>query len=320
LNVNSTTLNTINAYLSPSNKSQIYVITVVGPQGEFTSLPVDNANIIIKRYITSTDAYQIVTSLYTDANGQVNVYLIPDVLYKIIISKEGYRTEIVDFIPTSEIYTKTFRILPETEEPTEYVQFWNVITFNATMLSNNTIRIVYVDSNQSTIDVDLYTYELYNSQYTLVDSFTTTDNIFTHYIEGINTSRTYLVKLYFNNTANFDISPPVTITVFPLTGIPEAPNKYDINNLIEPVIGPAPGGSWAPILAIILPLIILVSFGPYNTTIGIVGSGLSLLFIQAIYARWFINSFNPLLAALGPFVIAVGVLYGMTKGRGEEKL
>jgi len=320
ISVNSSTITTINAYLPQSNESQLYLIHIVGPQSEFSSPNIDNANIVIKKYIDTTESYETVTSVYTDANGQADVYLIPNTLYKVIISKQGYRTEIVDFIPSSEIYTKTFRILPEAEELTEYVQFWNVITFNATMLSNNTIRIVYVDSNQSTIDVDLYTYELYNSQYTLIDSFTTTDNIFTHYVEGINTSRTYLVKLYFNNTANFDISPPVTITVFPLTGIPEAPNKYDINNLIEPVIGPAPGGSWAPILAIILPLIILASFGPYNTTIGIVGSGLSLLFIQAIYARWFINSFNPLLAALGPFVIAIGILYGMTKGRGEEKL
>jgi len=320
ISVNSSTITTINAYLPQSNESQLYLIQIVGPQSEFSSPNIDNANIVIKKYIDTTESYETVTSVYTDANGQADVYLIPNTLYKVIISKQGYRTEIVDFIPSSEIYTKTFRILPEAEELTEYVQFWNVITFNATMLSNNTIRIVYVDSNQSTIDVDLYTYELYNSQYTLVDSFTTTDNIFTHYVEGINTSRTYLVKLYFNNTANFDISPPVTITVFPLTGIPEAPNKYDINNLIEPVIGPAPGGSWAPILAIILPLIILASFGPYNTTIGIVGSGLSLLFIQAIYARWFINSFNPLLVALGPFIIAIGILYGMTKGRGEEKL
>jgi hypothetical protein len=85
---------------------ELYLLTVVN----FYDIPVESAKMDIKRYNNVTEEYDSVSILYTDANGQVSVYLIPDTLYKFEISHEDYVTEIADWIPGTEIKTHTFRL------------------------------------------------------------------------------------------------------------------------------------------------------------------------------------------------------------------
>jgi hypothetical protein len=86
--------------------------------------PIDDAKITVKRYIdtvgsvfppffntTVIRAYENITSFYTDGNGQHSVYLIPgDVVYKVFIEKDGYVSEIADYIPDRIVRTHTFQL------------------------------------------------------------------------------------------------------------------------------------------------------------------------------------------------------------------
>lgn len=74
---------------------ELYFIRVIDEYNK----PVEDAKVEFKRYINTTNAFENMSILYTDANGYVNLYLIPNVLYKVFISKEGYETEISDYIP-----------------------------------------------------------------------------------------------------------------------------------------------------------------------------------------------------------------------------
>lgn len=302
--------------------TQLYILCVVGPQGEYTSPPIENAKIIVKRYINTSDSYEEIASLLTDANGNVEVYLIPETHLKIFVSKEGYKETISDYIPSIDVPTKTFRLYPEEQEYLEYDLFSDIITFKATMNENATILIEYCDSNETTVNttINLYNLSGTGNNRTLIDSTFSTSNCFSYYVYGIDRNLTHLVKMWFNNTATFDVDSPVTLMVLAQFN---DPHFFDIDDRIKNVIGPAEFGvdvGWHNIIAFMLPLIFLVSFGVYNTTLGIFAFGTSLGLIQGIYAIWMTNSINPLLIALCPIAIAIGVIYAMITNKAEGGL
>lgn len=76
---------------------------------------VEGAKVDIKRYVNTTGIYVSVAQPLTDANGYVNVYLVPGVLYKVLITKTGYNNALADYIPApanqfGQTAEKTFRI------------------------------------------------------------------------------------------------------------------------------------------------------------------------------------------------------------------
>lgn len=99
--------------------SALYNIRVVETiTTEYTSYDkgVEDAFVIVKRYINSTGLFVEVSSVYTDANGYINLYLIPDAHYKVFINKTGYVGTIGDYIPSppnvyGQTAEKTFRIV-----------------------------------------------------------------------------------------------------------------------------------------------------------------------------------------------------------------
>ena len=80
-----------------------------------------DANVDVRKYINTTESWQTIYDVYTDANGQVEVYLTPNTLYKVQISKSGYQTSYTDYIPNPDIYTHTFVLFASnvSEEPYE---------------------------------------------------------------------------------------------------------------------------------------------------------------------------------------------------------
>jgi hypothetical protein len=97
-----------------SIESKLYILKVVNDFGN----AVDDAEITIRRYISTTDSFETISILKTDANGQVEVYLIPNVLYKIFIEADDYYDlEISEWIPDEEFYgisyPKTFKVTYE---------------------------------------------------------------------------------------------------------------------------------------------------------------------------------------------------------------
>ena len=311
-------------YIPPSDDNEsygyLYVISVVGYQEEYTSDPVENAYVVFKQYVNTTDEFVDYWAEYTDSEGQISLYLTPDTTYKVTISKEGYITTEDDYIPSSSVFTKQFRIYPEST-PADVVDIFNdVITFTGVMQSNNTVLITYVDSNSSTIDTVIRLYESYNNTDVLRDTDSRSgENSFSYYAGVANTSRTHLAVLHFNNTGNFDVSSPYTLVVAPL--LPPSNDTFNIDDRIEPVIGPAGPFSWADVIAVVLPIICLVAFGVYNVGAGIFMCGLSLGLVQAIYhLRLDPGSFDSNLAILSPVIIAIAILYMWSKKRGEEML
>jgi hypothetical protein len=234
--------------------------------------------------------------------------------------------------PDAENFTKTIVMYYNETEPISYDSFWDTISFTGVMTSPGfpqlgNISIVYSDSNSSTTDTQIYLYESYNgSIVNLSWNSRIGENSFSILNGSINTTRLHYAVLYFNNTASFDITSPVTISIYPLyqwtSDVP-----FDFDDRIRNIIGPPPKTShgieiatYANIVAIVVPLIVLMSLGPYNTGAGITGCGMSLGFMQGIYAMRFTSAFNPVLAGVGVLAVIIGIVYWMSKGSGGDKL
>lgn len=299
--------------------TQLYILTVVGPQNEYTSPPVEGAKIIIKRYINTSGLYEEITSLLTDANGNADVYLIPETNLKIFISKDGYDSTVSTYIPSIDIPTKTFRITPTVTTPSSYDIFWDNITFTGEMFINGTIKVTYSDNNESTIDTQIYLYDVFNGTDTLINTHSNTSNSsFVYWVASINTSRDHELWLYFNNSANYaGVTAPVVIMVFAVNkSWGDDITKFDLEQRFELNFGPLALG-YINVIAIIIPIILLCIFGMYNVGLGILSAGVSLGFIEVFLDVWTTNAFNPLLALMCPVAISIGFLYVITV-KGEE--
>ena len=111
--------------------SALYNLRVVETiTSEYSSFDkgVEHAFVVIKKYINTSGIYVPVTSLYTDANGYVNVYLVPTTNYKIFITKDGYSDTISSYIPNppnqyGQTAEKVFRlVLSEVEKPIVWIE------------------------------------------------------------------------------------------------------------------------------------------------------------------------------------------------------
>jgi len=99
---------------------------------------VENAKVNFQRYINTTDSYQDISILLTDANGYVDLYLMPGAIYKVTITKNGYITKSSNYQPAppneyGQTVEKVFRIEQEAggdvegyEEEYEYDVFTNI--------------------------------------------------------------------------------------------------------------------------------------------------------------------------------------------------
>lgn len=117
----------VNAYLPNLTTAQLYLITVIN-QYDF---PIEGVSVKTKT-VDETGTYVEVSSLLTDANGQVSIYLIPGKIYKWELSRFGYITAYPDYIPSSQIFTHTFRLdytedVPEEEEGLFDALTWEIV-------------------------------------------------------------------------------------------------------------------------------------------------------------------------------------------------
>lgn len=96
----------ITAILPPINYSELYLITVIN-QYDF---PIEDVLIKTRVAHPVTGQYITFSQLYTDANGQVNLYLVGGTVYKWELIKAGYETSYPDYIPDPNLNTHTFRM------------------------------------------------------------------------------------------------------------------------------------------------------------------------------------------------------------------
>ena len=298
--------------------SYLYVFTVLGELYEYgASPPVPDAYVEVKRYMNTTEQYETIWSGYTDAVGQCTLYLVSHVSYKVFISKTNYTSTVTDIIADPQNRQHTFRIyyiVPGVDPSTSFHQ---TITFTGEHTTNTTMLITYHDKNSGTINTRILTYEVYQGSRSLISNdYRSGSHSFTLNL-SVNTSRTHLIVLYFNNTQDLDVSSPYSITVYPrgIQGI------YDLDKIIEDVIGPAPTGlgGWATIFSIVIAVTLLALFGPFHAGLGIIGAGVGLGLTQTLYGLFLVNTFNPLLGGLSVVIVITGILYIMMKG-GEDQI
>jgi len=249
------------------------------------------------------------------------------------MSKTDYYTEYNLFTPPPIVYSDDryhkFRMLPIPsggELPVSIDTFWDNITYTANMSSagyliDGNITIYYTDSNSSTTDTTTYLFSTYNGTNTLVDTNSETTDSWTYNIGGINTTRYHYVTMYFNNTATFDVGSPVTIAIYPLHTYETIDANIDdrITNLIGPLKINNMVVPWPDIIGIMIPMLFLVSFGVFNTGMGILGFGISMGFMQVMLAGFGAN-LNSAFIILCPIIVLIGIVYIMSKGQGGDKL
>ena len=115
----------LNAYLPYNSDTELYYIQVI----DNYSFPVENAVVDVKRYVN--DSYKVVSNLRTDSYGFANIFLVPTVDHKFLISKTNYHNKTSNWLPDpiyyGASYPKVFKIIFITEG---IDNLWDNITWN----------------------------------------------------------------------------------------------------------------------------------------------------------------------------------------------
>ena len=314
----------------------LYYIQVVDSESQYVedgSIPIYDAGIIISKTINGS--VQEISSGFTNSYGMYYAYLIPGDDYYINISKTGYDSLILQALPADPNkygieYPIIYILSRSSTSGKTYDDFYENISIDIDVVSAGcnqlgNITITYLDSNSSTTNTQMQLWEISGPNSTLLNTWTNTSNSFFNINSSINTSRTHYLILYFNNTAEFIISQPVTIMI-PAVDSPTCGliDPFDLDDRINKVFGPFSIMDekipWPNIISVFIPIIVLVSFGPYNTGIGIIGCGISMTMIQGFLSSIVIGGFDWAIIGIGAFIVILGILYIMTKGVGGDRL
>ena len=305
-------------YLIVNNETvdtELYTIRVIDDY----AYPVSDADITIKRYDNVTGIYETVTSLITNGYGEADAYLIPNTNYKFFVSCTGFEDFTGDSFTDPVFYGKNYPIILqiEYEEDIEPVYgFWDLIRFNASMYTNNTIRVLYDDTDENTNQAVFTTYEAFNDTLTLISINTTTSNEFVFWLTGINTSRQHVVYCDYDQVTIG--TGTESVILFPLRD--PLQSLTDINTIIGNILGDWSIGSgglgFVEFFFIVLPTLgmILIATKGNHAGAGIFVGGCYLGFSSFIV-------FNATVVSVGltVFICFIGGILEMVKG-GAVKL
>ena len=332
MDISPNTFYNLTAYLPRIIDSYLYRLTVVGPKDQYNAdPPIEDATVDIKRYINSTSGWDSIGTYLTDGDGNIYVHLIPGEFYKVTTSATNYLTGISNYIPSSSVFEQTFRLATASQsDTTTYDDFWENISIDITMTSagcmqDGNITITYLDSNSSTTNTEMQLWEIHGNNNTLLNTWANTSSSFFNINGSINTTRMHYLVLFFNNTADFLLSQPIVISIpnVDMVGCGII-DPIDLDKRFSDVFGDIEIGDavvpWSNFLSIIIPLFVLMSFGPYNTGLGIIGAGISMVMIRAFLDTLIVGGFNWVIIGSGVFIIIIGIIYMMTKGRGDDRL
>lgn len=310
LDISSNGFYTLDVYLPESSYANLYVIRVV----DVFDQALKDAFVKVFEFDNGSGIYQPVSSSYTDANGETSVSLYPSIQYKLNISCSGYRSITVkeyrpDPVYYGIYYPKTFELQALVSEPDIY-DFWDYITFTAVMYENNSIFVNYVDSLSGTIDVTFRVFEVYNYSEVFVSIETSMSNSFCFWVYGINVSRQHRVVIYLNHSVlGYNLK---SILVGPIyfnqSDLDD--KKSDFENKWYNVFGDNFDIDIVNMLFIYIPsvLILVLLAKKEHPEIGTVVCGLWIAFIGTRL------SVDPVVYALAPFIIALGIILAIVKG------
>lgn len=298
-------------YLPRANRSNYYILQILNELND----PQENATVGIKRYINTSFEYYNITNSLTDSNGVFGVYLIPNNFYIVNIIKEGYETKYADYIPDPYYfglyYPKTYILSTPAAEEIKNYSFFEGLSLKGTMYSNNTLKIIYIDTLNETINGTFFTYNQYNFTNTLESTNYTINGTFTFWVRNINTSRTYIVRANINHSEIGYITGSMLIISINYTSLTNLTEKIEGN--LTDIFGSFDLG-YIKFFIVYLPFIGLVCLGGAgHTALGVIGGGLWLSFSSVYF------SLPSTLIVVAPFVIAIGIILFIVKG-GEGKV
>jgi len=283
-------------YLCDYNDSELYRFDVTDQANQ----PVDECRIQVQRYIANTSQYENVSILFTDGAGYAFLFLIPETTYQITLSKDGYQTQIAEYIPFADVFTHSFVLLFEEEEFENITgDWWEDITFEGYM-SSTTLTVNYTDNLDQTINVSFivyeYNYTTYN--YTAVywwnstDQADPTDNDF-QFSTSVNSSNYHRVQMFLNHTTHGYILHsieflPVDQAYRDITTITR------LDELLDDILGENPFG-WGNFFAFIVLIAGLFSFGEQGVGISLMGTGFLFLFLSVVIGIFAIMVVVPVL-------------------------
>lgn len=287
-------------------ETPLYVISVIGPEGEYSNGgPLEGAKLEFKRYNEYNDTWVNVSVVYTDANGQVDIYLVPHVLYKVKVSKDNYDLEYSDYIPSVTVLTHTFRINPVVSiEDGRFFEDVVRLFVNWTNtdegvygiyhdLYDRTLWVNFSILNMS--DNSVLYYSNNTGYYFNATGFTTANHTYFY-------KWRFVIRHYFWNET-------ITITGFiaPLPHCVELSVLEYYFNLIfgENPITDANGDPipWTYLIVGFVGFFILISFGSYYAEVGLAGMGL--WFSLAYYM---IPDLNIALLGGGLFIFVIAII------------
>jgi len=267
------TYTTLNAYLPPENKTKLYFFTVL----DEVDRSVAAAKLTVMQYINETVGYENITSVLTDGYGQASVLLIPNYMYKIILEKPKFKKQIDDFLASPDDFTHTFRMYFLTPIYRNLTLWQLDITFDG-YISENKLYINYSDITKNTTTVKFVVYE-YNATTTITSSIYWYNASFIDEVKfniSINTSNKYTVTMEVDHKIHKQIFHILEFFVRE-----KITTKTRFNMLFEANYGTNPFG-WSNFIGFMIVLACMFSFGERGSGIGLIGTGMCLLFINNI--------------------------------------
>lgn len=288
----------------------LYLITV----WDYYDQPIQDVKVEFKVYINTTDQYEPVSILYTDSMGQVNLYLIPFSIYKVVCSKDGYVTSISDYIPDPNIRVHTFKLNAEEPSGTEYVDIYHNLSWTLEPKNRYQSGPFLIWFNITSLDDQLEWYrmkiDLYNSSSLLwinIYNGNTTDQAGGGTLSFLmpNTTGRYRVQTYFKKIG------------FPIYEIGYSEGGCDIFHISggggladNAMIQAIPGWVYMAIVLIIAAFVMafalpMAGIGTGFIGIGIIGFAMILkpdLIMDDGTTGWVILTITTLVYSLGVFV------------------
>jgi len=273
----------------PDNESfaSHYIITVQDTSDE----PVEDAYVIIEKYINTSDSYEPVVSDYSDSSGQVEVDLIPDTVYYVTITKTGYDTMTAYWTPSEISYVedayKTFVLTPtDTDYPEPSDNVFDISFYGNT--SDTTACIFFFDNTSTASGIEVVVYEINTSTYVMtvftnysVDSFSWSSCF------SINSSNNYLVtlNLSYNGTSfnsSFYLNPSSSSDA-------GKTSKQEFESNLENVFGENIL-TWAGTFGCLMLMLVLFSFGQQNAGVAMLLAGFLMLSFNVAFGLVLLSS------------------------------
>jgi len=290
----------LNAYLPEKNTTtNYYVILVYNEYNE----PLDDVYVQISEYDNTSGTFNDVSSRYTDAYGEISVYLIGGKHYKVNLTKDEFKNiRGADYFPDPNYYginhPKFFKMYYNDTIYMNETIYEDTITVTGEISGTDFVVTFNCDDNNME-NTSLIIYEINGSTgvTVAVDWYnTTSSNSWTRTYFDINTSNCFQAVLYLNHTIfGSYVDTRIDCVISTIT----TKNKFDtllINNFKYNPFG------WSNVFGFVILVFTMFSFGQQHVALSMFMSGGVIAFINTVVGL------NLVQVAVPTVIICLGIM------------